>query len=391
MMLSIPTTHVGSLPRGDELVPLLLARDHGKPYDAQAFDRLVQAAVEEAVAQQEAAGVSIASDGELGKVGYSTYMRERLSGFGGNVARKPALDLAPLPQLRKKLAVIMGDQEFVRSSCISTVKLINLEPCREDIRRFAKAMSGRSMKGFMNAASPGLITAFQPNAFYPSHETYLADLVSAMRPEYEAIAGSGFQLQLDCPDLAMSRHTGYQDLSEEQFLKVAEANVEALNAATDRIAPEKMRMHVCWGNYEGPHDHDIPLERVIDVILKARPATILFEAANPRHEHEWKVWAGANIPEHTVLAPGLIDTCSNYVEHPELIAQRLERFAAIVGVERLCASTDCGFGTFAGFGKIDPAVTWKKLRALREGADIAAARLERARPVRAPSEAGRPL
>ncbi|HTB87720.1 MAG TPA: cobalamin-independent methionine synthase II family protein [Steroidobacteraceae bacterium] len=375
-MRPILTTHVGSLPRGNELVPLLLARDHGQPYDAEAFDRLVQAAVSDAVAKQEAAGVSIASDGELGKVGYSTYVTERLSGFGGNVARKPALDLAPLPELRKKLAAIMGEQEFVRASCIAPVKLINLEPCHEDIRRFQKAMSGRKPQGFMNSASPGLITAFQPNAFYATHENYLADLVNAMRPEYEAIAASGYQLQLDCPDLAMSRHTAYQDLTEAQFLKTAEANVEALNAATSGIAPEKMRMHVCWGNYEGPHDHDIALERVIGIILKARPATILFEAANPRHEHEWKVWAQTKIPDHKVLAPGLIDTCSNYVEHPELIAQRIERFAAIVGVERVIASTDCGFGTFAGYGKIDPAVTWKKLRALREGADIAAGRLQ---------------
>ena len=375
-MRPISTTHVGSLPRGNELVPLLLARDHGQPYDAEAFDRLVQAAVNEAVAKQEAAGVSIASDGELGKVGYSTYVTERLSGFGGNGARKPALDLAPLPELRKKLAAIMGEQEFVRASCIGPVKLINLEPCHEDIRRFQKAMSGRKPQGFMNSASPGLITAFQPNAFYATHENYLADLVAAMRPEYEAITASGYQLQLDCPDLAMSRHTAYQDLTEAQFLKTAEANVEALNAATSGIAPEKMRMHVCWGNYEGPHDHDIALERVIGIILKARPATILFEAANPRHEHEWKVWAEAKIPGHKVLAPGLIDTCSNYVEHPELIAQRIERFAAVVGVERVIASTDCGFGTFAGYGKIDPAVTWKKLRALREGADIAAGRLQ---------------
>jgi 5-methyltetrahydropteroyltriglutamate--homocysteine methyltransferase len=376
-MRPILTTHVGSLPRGNELVPLLLARDHGKPYDREAFDRLVQAAVDDAVTRQQAAGVSIVSDGEMGKVGYSTYVTERLSGFGGNVARKPALDLAPLAELRKKLAVIMGEQEFVRASCVGPVKMINPEPCREDIRRFGKAMSGKNLQGFLNAASPGLITAFQPNAFYPTHENYLADLVAAMRPEYEAIAESGCQLQLDCPDLAMSRHTAYQDLTEEQFLKTAEANVEALNAATAGIAAEKMRMHVCWGNYEGPHDHDIPLERVIGIILKARPATILFEAANPRHEHEWKVWAGARakIPDHKVLAPGLIDTCSNYVEHPELIAQRIERFAAIVGVERVIASTDCGFGTFAGYGKIDPAVTWKKLRALREGADIAAARL----------------
>lgn len=375
-MRPILTTHVGSLPRGNELVPLLLARDHGQPYDAEAFDRLVQAAVNDAVAKQEAAGVSIASDGELGKVGYSTYVTERLSGFGGNVARKPALDLASLPELRKKLAAIMGEQEFVRASCIGPVKLINLEPCHEDILRFQKAMSGRKPQGFMNSASPGLITAFQPNAFYSTHENYLADLVSAMRPEYEAITASGYQLQLDCPDLAMSRHTAYQDLTEAQFLKTAEANVEALNAATAGIAPERMRMHVCWGNYEGPHDHDIPLERVIGIILKARPATILFEAANPRHEHEWKVWAETKISENKVLAPGLIDTCSNYVEHPELIAQRIERFAAIVGVERVIASTDCGFGTFAGYGKIDPAVTWKKLRALREGADIAAGRLQ---------------
>jgi 5-methyltetrahydropteroyltriglutamate--homocysteine methyltransferase len=336
----------------------------------------VQTAIDEAVRKQEAAGVSIASDGELGKVGYSTYVTERLSGFGGNVARKPALDLAPLPELRRKLAAIMGEQEFVRASCIGPVRSINLNPCLDDIRRFGKAMSGSHLRGFMNAASPGLITAFQPNAFYPSHENYLADLVSAMRPEYEAIAASGYQLQLDCPDLAMSRHTAYQDLSEAQFLKTAEANVEALNAATSAISPEKLRMHVCWGNYEGPHDHDIPLERIVGIILKARPATILFEAANPRHEHEWKVWAGTRIPSDKVLAPGLIDTCSNYVEHPELIAQRIERFAAIVGVERVIASTDCGFGTFAGYGKIDPAVTWKKLRALREGADIAAARLQ---------------
>jgi 5-methyltetrahydropteroyltriglutamate--homocysteine methyltransferase len=373
-MAQILTTHVGSLPRGPELVPLLLARDHGRPYDRQAFDALVQAAVAEAVAKQEAAGVSIASDGELGKVGYSTYITERLSGFGGHVARKPALDLAGLPELRKKLAAIMGEQEFVRASCVAPVRLVTLEPCHEDIRRFTNALAGRSVRGFMNAASPGLIAAFQPNAFYPSHEAYLADLVSAMRPEYTAIAASGLQLQLDCPDLAMSRHTAYQDLSEAEFLKVAAANVEALNAATSDIAPEQMRMHVCWGNYEGPHDCDIPLERVLDLVLRARPATILFEAANARHEHEWKVWAQARIPADKILAPGLIDTRTNYVEHPELVAQRLERFAAIVGRERVIASTDCGFGTFAGYGKIDPAVTWKKLRVLREGADIAAGR-----------------
>lgn len=377
-MAKIKTTHVGSLPRGDELTPLLLARDGGQPYDAVEFDAKVSAAVDAAVKAQVEAGVSVVSDGELGKVGYSTYMIERLSGFGGHIDRKPAADLAEVPDLAKKLSAIMGSQEFVRASCIGPVKLVTLDPLHEDIRRFKAALAKHGTpdtEAFMNAASPGLITAFQVNRHYPSHEAYLADLADAMREEYETIVREGFYLQLDCPDLAMSRHTGYQDMVEEDFLKVAAANVEALNAATANIPPERMRMHVCWGNYEGPHDHDIALEKVIDIVLKARPATVLFEAANPRHEHEWKVWKEARLPDWKVLAPGLIDTCSNYVEHPELIAQRIERFAEFVGPERVVASTDCGFGTFAGYGKIDPIVTWRKLRSLREGADIAAARI----------------
>jgi 5-methyltetrahydropteroyltriglutamate--homocysteine methyltransferase len=373
-MREILTTHVGSLPRPYALVPILLARDHGDSYDADEFDRMVSEAVVDAVKMQRACGVSLPSDGELGKVGYSTYVTERLSGFAGEVHRRPALDLAPLPELRKKLAAIMGEQEFSRLSCAAPVRLKSLQPCLDDIRRFQSAM-GSGTGGFINAASPGLITAFQPNAFYPTHEEYLADLVTAMRPEYEAIAASGYQLQLDCPDLAMARHTGYQELSEANFLRTAEANVEALNAATANIPSEQMRMHVCWGNYEGPHDHDIPLEKVIDIILRARPSIVLFEAANPRHEHEWTVWREAEIPDDKILAPGLIDTCSNYVEHPELVAQRILRYADIVGSERVIASTDCGFGTFAGYGKIDPAVTWKKLSALRAGADLAAARI----------------
>lgn len=376
-MHPIATTHVGSMPRGPELTELLLARDAGKPFDAAEFDRTVSDAVNRSVAFQRECGVDIVSDGEMGKVGYSTYMIERLSGFGGHSDRKPAADLAEVPNLAKKLSAIMGSQEFVRASCIGPVRLVNLDPLHDDIRRFRAAMEahGEGARGFMNAASPGLITAFQVNRHYPSHEAYLADLADAMREEYETIVAAGFDLQLDCPDLAMSRHTGYQDLSEAEFLKVAAANVEALNAATANIPPERMRMHICWGNYEGPHDHDIPLERVIDIVLSARPGTVLFEGANPRHEHEWTVWRDASIPEDKVLAPGVIDTCSNYVEHPELIAQRLERFADIVGADRVIASTDCGFGTFAGYGKIDPLVTAKKLKALREGADIAAARL----------------
>ncbi|NBC36720.1 epoxyalkane--coenzyme M transferase [Novosphingobium sp. FSY-8] len=377
-MTHIATTHVGSMPRGGELTQLLIARDHGDPYDADEFDAKVGAAVKEAVKHQVECGVDIVSDGEIGKIGYSTYMIERLTGFGGHVDRKMAADLAEHPDLAKKLSAIMGSQEFTRASCVGPIKLVNLQPLHDDIRRFRAALDAHgapTTQGFMNAASPGLITAFQVNKYYPSHEAYLADLADAMREEYETIVNAGFLLQLDCPDLAMSRHTGYQDASEEEFLKIAAANVEALNAATANIPPEKMRMHICWGNYEGPHDHDIPLERVIDIVLNARPGVVLFEAANPRHEHEWKVWADAKIPAHKVLAPGMIDTCSNYVEHPELIAQRIERFAGIVGADRVQASTDCGFGTFAGYGKIDPEVTWKKLRNLRAGADIAATRV----------------
>ena len=378
-MTFIHTTHVGSLPRSVELTALLVQRDHGKPIDLAAFDALVTSEIEKAVHAQVEAGVSIVSDGELGKVGYSTYITSRLSGFGGHVDRTPAKDLADLPELRTKLAAIMGSQSFVRAACIGKVELVDSKPVEDDIRRFSAAMGkeGGKVRGFMNAASPGLVTAFQPNQYYPTHEAYLADLIEAMRPEYEAIIAAGFDLQLDAPDLAMAAHTGFQNLSEAEFLKRAEQNVEALNAATANIPPERMRMHICWGNYEGPHDHDIGLEKVVDVILKARPRQLLFEGANPRHEHEWIVWRDAAVPDDTVLVPGLIDSCSNYVEHPELIAQRIERYAAIVGAERVIAGTDCGFGTFAGYGKIDPTVTWKKLRMLREGADLAAKRLSR--------------
>lgn len=373
----IKTTHVGSLPRGPELVPVLLARDKGEAYDEAEFDRLVQAAVDQGVKDQVAAGVSIVSDGELGKVGYSTYIIERLSGFGGHSPRKPALDLAQVPELTKKLSAIMGAQEFTRASAIDKVELVNLQPLHDDIRRFKLALEkhGNGVEAFLNSASPGLITAFQPNQYYPTHEAYLADLATAMRPEYEAIVDAGFQLQLDCPDLAMSRHTGYQDMDEAEFLRTIQANVEALNEATKNIAPEKLRMHVCWGNYEGPHDFDIPVEKILDIVLSARPATILFEGANPRHEHEWVVWRDAKLSDEKILAPGFIDSCSNYIETPELIAQRIERFADFVGKDRVIASSDCGFGTFAGYGKIDPSVAWKKLANLRAGADIADARI----------------
>jgi len=376
-MTFIQTTHVGSLPRSAELAAMLLKRDRREAVSEADFDALVGAEIERAVHAQADAGVSVVSDGELGKVGYSTYITGRLSGFGGHVDRLPAKDLADLPDLRAKLAAIMGSQSFVRAACIDKVRLVDPKPMEDDIRRFGAALrkAGRNVRGFMNAASPGLVTAFQPNQFYPTHEAYLADLVDAMRPEYEAIVAAGFDLQLDAPDLAMAAHTGFQNLSEAEFLERAAQNVEALNAATANIPADRTRMHICWGNYEGPHDHDIALEKVIGIVLRARPTRLLFEAANPRHEHEWIAWRDAALPDDKVLVPGVIDSCTNYVEHRELIAQRIERYARIVGVDRVMAGTDCGFGTFAGYGKIDPAVTWKKLRALREGADLAARRL----------------
>jgi len=372
----IKTTHVGSLPRGPELTQLLLARDKGERYDAEALAPEIERSVEDVVARQVEAGVDIVSDGEQSKVTYSTYVIDRLSGFGGHTERKPALDLADLPDLRRKLAAVMGTQEFRRESCIGPVTLKDLDPCLNDIRRFRAALDLQGgVEGFLNAASPGLISAFQPNRYYPSHEAYLEALGDAMRPEYEAIVAAGVYLQLDCPDLAMARHTGFQDLTETEFLERAVQNVAALNHAVRNIPAERMRLHLCWGNYEGPHDHDVPLEKLIGIVLRAKPAAILFEAANPRHEHEWIVWRDTKIPQDKILVPGLIDTCTNYLEHPELIAQRLQRYIEIVGADRVIAGTDCGFGTFAGYGKLDPAVSWRKLAALREGADLAARRV----------------
>jgi 5-methyltetrahydropteroyltriglutamate--homocysteine methyltransferase len=372
----IKITHVGSLPRGAELSALLLARDSGESFDPQVLDQAVEDGVRDVVARQTATGIDIVSDGEQSKVTYSTYVVDRLTGFGGHSQRKPALDLADLPELRRKLAAAMGTQGFKRTSCIGPVALKSLDPCLADIRRLRRYLDQYDgVDGFLNAASPGLISAFQPDTHYGSHEAYLQALADAMQPEYEAIAAAGLYLQIDCPDLAMARHTGFQDLSEAQFLQRAEQNVEALNHAVRNIPTERMRIHICWGNYEGPHDHDIPLQRILKIVMGAKPAAILFEAANPRHEHEWIVWRDAAVPDDKILVPGVVDTCTNYIEHPELIAQRIARYVAIAGPDRVIAGTDCGFGTFAGYGKLDPEVSWRKLQALREGADLAAQRI----------------
>ena len=373
----ILTTHVGSMPRPQALVDVLIAKDHDRLEISMAeFDKVMTEAVDAVVKRQVEAGVDIVSDGEASKVSYSTYMMDRLHGFGGDTPRKPALDLAPYPELRQKLGLIMGSQEFKRSSCVGEISVKSWEPLHKDIANLtAAAKKYGAVEAFMNSASPGLISAFQPNQYYPTHEDYVWALAKVMKEEYEAIVASGLLIQLDCPDLAMAHHTGFQDLPEAEFVKRAELHVEALNWALSGVPADRCRMHICWGNYEGPHDHDIPVQTILHAILAAKPAGILFEAANARHDHEWVYWAEAKIPDDKVLIPGMLDSCSNYVEHPELIAQRVERFAGIVGRERVIAGTDCGFGTFAGYGKVDAEVAYKKLRALADGAALATERL----------------
>ena len=371
----ILTTHVGSLPRSVELAEILLRKDKGEPDDSGDDSSLVADAVSSVVQQQADAGIDIPSDGEQSKVGYATYMMDRLHGFGGDVERQVALDLVDYPEFRKSIARMIGSQQFRRASCIGPVSVKDWTPLQEDIANLKNAMKAADIdEAFMNSASPGLVTAFQPNQYYDSHEQYLWAVANVMREEYEQIHASGLILQLDCPDLAMARHTGFQDLTESEFLERAELHVEAMNHALANVAADRCRFHVCWGNYEGPHDFDIPASKIMPIILNAKPAGILFEAANARHEHEWQVWADANIPDDKILIPGTIDTRSNIVEHPELVAQRIERYTAIVGHDRVIAGTDCGFGTFAGYGRIDEKIAYKKLQSLVQGAAIASHR-----------------
>ena len=374
----ILTTHVGSLPRPPQIVDLLQRKEKGEPCDEAAYDAAMARAVAEIVARQAKTGIDIVSDGETSKIGYATYMQERLSGFGGHTERKLALDVRDYPDFREKMARVTGAQSFRRAACVAPIAVKDWGPLRRDIEHFRRALTGTHVtEAFMNSASPGLVSAFQPNAYYPTHEAYVEAIAAAMKEEYRAIVGAGFLLQLDCPDLAMAKHTGFQDLSEPEFLKRAAFHVEILNHALDGIPADAVRMHICWGNYEGPHDHDIAVEKIMGIVLGAKPRAILFEAANPRHEHEWTAWRDAKLPDDKVLVPGIITSTSNFVEHPELVAQRVCRFAGIVGRERVIAGTDCGFGTFAGFGKMDPEISWKKLGALVEGAALASKRLWR--------------
>jgi 5-methyltetrahydropteroyltriglutamate--homocysteine methyltransferase len=372
----ILTTHVGSLPRPPELKQLLVRKDQGEPYDRGDLERLVRQAVVDIVRRQAAVGVDIVNDGEMSKPGYSTYIADRLTGFAGHEPAKPRLDTRDHPNFLAAYERMTGANIARRAVCESPISWRDREPLNQDIANLRTALDQVAVtEGFMTAASPGLVPVFQTNRYYPSHEAYVEAVAAVMRDEYEAIAQAGFVLQLDCPDLAMARHTSFQELSESEFLKRAEFHVDVLNHALENVPADRARIHICWGNYEGPHDHDIPFAKVAPILVKAKPQALVVEAANPRHAHEWTVWQETKLPDDKILIPGVIDTSTNYVEHPELVAERLCRFADIVGRERVIAGTDCGFGTFAGYGKLDPDISFKKLAAMAQGAEIASKRL----------------
>ncbi|HTW53811.1 MAG TPA: cobalamin-independent methionine synthase II family protein [Stellaceae bacterium] len=373
----ILTTHVGSLPRPAALRELLVKKDRGETYDKAALDGAVKQAVADIVRRQAAAGVDIVDDGEMSKPGYSTYIADRLTGFEGHEPAKPRLDTGPHPNFVAAYARMTGENAARRAVCVGPIEWRDREPLHQDIANLKAAVAGAGVTDvFMTAASPGLVPVFQSNRHYPSHEAYVEAVADAMREEYEAITGAGFVVQLDCPDLAMARHTTFQDLSEAEFLKRAAFHVEALNHALRNVPAEMSRIHICWGNYEGPHDHDIDFRKVAPILVKAKPQALVVEAANPRHAHEWAVWKDeVKLPDDKILIPGVLDTSTNYVEHPELVAERICRFADIVGRERVIAGSDCGFGTFAGYGKLDPDISFKKLNAMADGAALASKRL----------------
>ena len=375
----ILTTHVGSLPRPDALADMLLQREAGEAVDAAAFGQAVSAAVFAVVRRQVALGIDIVSDGEMAKIGYSTYIKDRCTGFTGNSARRPPADLARFPAYMERQAKTNEAPAVIRPVCTSHITIKDRAPLETDIKNFRAALVGAgATDAFLNASSPGVISAFLPNEYYPTEQAYLEALGAVMREEFEAITQAGFVLQVDCPDLAMARHTQYKDLTDDEFVRQAEKQVEVLNAALSNVPAEQLRMHICWGNYEGPHDFDIPLHKIAKVLCRAKPQAISFEASNPRHAHEWKVWGEIDLPADKVLIPGVIDTCTNYIEHPDLVAERICRFADIVGRERVLAGTDCGLSTFTRYGHVLPEIGYEKLKALAAGAEIASRRLWRA-------------
>jgi 5-methyltetrahydropteroyltriglutamate--homocysteine methyltransferase len=372
----ILTTHVGSLPRSQAVTDVLFAREREEARDVAQDDAVIAQAVAEVVRRQVEVGIDIVSDGEMSKISYATYIARRLAGFGGDTPREPGQDLVEFPGLLRKLAERGATAKYRRPRCIAAVTVKDTGPLQADIRNLSAAAAAAHPVGhFMNAASPGVIALFQPNDYYRTQDEYLEALAAALQAEYESIVRAGIILQIDAPDLAMGRHTMYRDRSLEEFETLAARHIEVLNHALRNVPAERVRMHVCWGNYEGPHHYDIPMGRLLPIVLKAKPHALLFEAANPRHAHEWAVFRNAKLPEDKILIPGVLTTTTNYIEHPELVAERLERFANLVGRERVMAGTDCGFGTFAGFGPVEPDIAYLKLKSLVEGAQLASRRL----------------
>jgi 5-methyltetrahydropteroyltriglutamate--homocysteine methyltransferase len=372
----ILTTHVGSLPRSQTVTDVIFARERGDARDVAQDDAVIAQAVADVVRRQVEVGIDIVSDGEMSKISYATYVADRFTGFAGDTPREAGQDLLDFPDLLRKLADRGATAKYRRPRCVGEIKVRDTGPMETDIRNLKAAAAAASSQGaFMNAASPGVIAFFQPNDYYRTEDDYLEGIAAALQTEYEGIVRGGIMLQIDAPDLAMGRHTMYRNRTLEEFEGRAARHIEILNHALRNVPAERVRMHVCWGNYEGPHHHDIPMERLLPIVLKAKPQGLLFEAANPRHAHEWVVFKEASIPDDKILIPGVLSSTTNYVEHPLLVAERIEHFANIVGRDRVIAGTDCGFGTFAGFGPVEPDIAYMKLRSLVEGAQIASRRL----------------
>ena len=366
------TTHTGSLPRPDDLIRMMYAKEEGVPVDPAALGVRVRSAVAEIVKQQADAGIDLVNDGELSKPSYATYVKDRLAGFGGTGNTFVYQDLDDFPKLRQKVFGDPGRSRRKTPACNAPISVCDPQAAIADVDNLNTAMGAvKAVGGFMSAASPGVVAVFFRNDHYPSEEAYLYAIADAMRQEYEAVASAGLVLQIDCPDLAMGKHIKYHDADLKTFRKAAALNIEAMNHAVANIPAEQLRMHVCWGNYEGPHHYDVPLADVIDLVFKAKPSAISFEAANPRHAHEWTLFETVKLPDGKVLIPGVIESKANFIEHPELIAQRIGRYAKLVGRENVMAGSDCGYGTWVGQAAVDPDVVWAKMAALAEGARIA--------------------
>ena len=374
----ILTTHTGSLPRPDSLVQLMVAREQGKPVDATVLADNVQNAVADVVEHQVAVGIDIISDGEMSKIGFANYIKDRLTGFDGQSNPIVAQDVLDHPDLRVRMFRRNEGSEsrYFTPACTGPITLRDKEAVHHDIANLKAALQeSQPAEVFIPAASPGTIAQVMQNNYYPTQEAYLYALADAMRYEYQAIVEAGFLLQLDCPDLAMQRHTRFANASLDEFRRQIEQNIEVLNYALTGISPEQVRVHVCWGNYPGPHHRDVPLKEILDLLFKIQGNALSIEAANPRHAHEWKVFEEVRLPDGKLLIPGVIDTCSTYIEHPQVVAQRLLQFARVIGRENVIAGTDCGFGTFVGASAVAPSVAWDKLQSLAEGAELASAEL----------------